>query len=56
MTYIGNGPNLMVKKIAEQQRVHTPSFPGYVWRFSFPVLLPVFGLVGLLCFSKWRVF
>jgi Na+/H+ antiporter NhaD/arsenite permease-like protein len=56
MTYIGNGPNLMVKKIAEQQRVNTPSFPEYVWRFSCPVLLPVFGLVALLCFSKWRVF
>jgi len=56
LTYIGNGPNLMVKKIADQQRVHTPSFLGYVARFSFPVLLPVFGLVGLLCFSKWRLF
>ena len=56
MTYIGNGPNLMVKKIADQQRVHTPSFLGYVARFSLPVLLPVFGLVGVLCFSKWRLF
>ncbi len=26
MTYIGNGPNLMVKAIAEHSRVHTPSF------------------------------
>jgi len=56
MTYIGNGPNFMVKKIAEQQRVHTPSFMGYVLRFSLPVLLPIFALVGLLCFSKWSVF
>ena len=56
MTYLGNGPNLMVKKIAEQQRVHTPSFMAYVLRFSLPVLVPVFALVGLLCFSKWRVF
>jgi Na+/H+ antiporter NhaD/arsenite permease-like protein len=56
LTYIGNGPNLMVKKIADQQRVHTPSFLGYVARFSLPVLLPVFGLIGLLCFSKWRLF
>jgi Na+/H+ antiporter NhaD/arsenite permease-like protein len=55
MTYIGNGPNFMVKKIAEQQRVHTPSFMGYVLRFSLPVLVPIFVLVGLLCFSKWRV-
>jgi Na+/H+ antiporter NhaD/arsenite permease-like protein len=56
LTYIGNGPNLMVKKIADQQRVHTPSFPGYVFRFSFPVLLPIFALIGILCFSRWRVF
>ena len=56
MTYIGNGPNFMVKKIAEQQRVSTPSFMVYVLRFSLPVLLPVFAIIGLLCFSKWSVF
>ena len=55
MTYIGNGPNFMVKKIAEQQRVRPPSFMGYVLRFSLPILVPIFALVGLLCFSKWRV-
>jgi Na+/H+ antiporter NhaD/arsenite permease-like protein len=56
VTYIGNGPNLMVKKIADQQKVHTPSFLTYVLRFSLPVLVPVFALVGILCFSRWRVF
>ncbi|MEI6871732.1 MAG: sodium:proton antiporter, partial [Verrucomicrobiota bacterium] len=56
MTYIGNGPNLMVKKIADQQNVHTPSFFGYVLRYSLPILLPVFGLVGILLFSRWRIF
>jgi Na+/H+ antiporter NhaD/arsenite permease-like protein len=56
MTYIGNGPNLMVKKIAEQQRVATPSFLEYIALFSLPLLLPLFGLVGFLCFSTWRVF
>ena len=35
-TYIGNGPNLMVKAIADQQKVHTPSFFGYVTRFTVP--------------------
>ncbi|HVV73748.1 MAG TPA: sodium:proton antiporter, partial [Verrucomicrobiae bacterium] len=30
-TYIGNGPNFMVKAIAEQQRAHTPTFLGYVF-------------------------
>jgi Na+/H+ antiporter NhaD/arsenite permease-like protein len=56
MTYIGNGPNLMVKKIADQQKVHTPSFMTYVMRFSVPVLVPVFALVGILFFSRWRIF
>jgi Na+/H+ antiporter NhaD/arsenite permease-like protein len=52
MTYIGNGPNLLVKKIAEQQRVHTPSFLGYTAFFALPILGPLFVLVGLLFFSK----
>ena len=56
MTYIGNGPNLMVKKIADQQRIATPSFLEYLAFYSIPLLLPLFGLVGLLCFSQWRIF
>jgi Na+/H+ antiporter NhaD/arsenite permease-like protein len=40
MTYIGNGPNLMVKSIAERSRVRVPSFFGYVWRYTLPYLLP----------------
>ena len=27
-TYIGNGPNFMVKAIADQQKAHTPTFLG----------------------------
>jgi Na+/H+ antiporter NhaD/arsenite permease-like protein len=43
MTYIGNGPNLMVKAIAEENGVKMPSFGGYlVW--SALVLLPIFAL------------
>ncbi|NBV84892.1 MAG: sodium:proton antiporter [Verrucomicrobia bacterium] len=52
MTYIGNGPNLMVKKIADQQNVRTPSFLGYVLRYSLPVFVPVFWLLGMWLFSK----
>jgi len=52
MTYIGNGPNLMVKAIADHAKVHTPNFFLYIIRFSFPVLLPVFALVGWLFFRK----
>lgn len=40
MTYIGNGPNFMVKAIAEQSGVKMPSFFGYM-AYSFVLLLPV---------------
>jgi Na+/H+ antiporter NhaD/arsenite permease-like protein len=46
-TYIGNGPNFMVKAIAERSGVAMPSFFGYV-AYSGAVLLPLFVLVTLL--------
>ena len=49
-TYIGNGPNFMVKSIAEHQKVHVPSFIEYVYRFTLPFLLPVLVVVWLLFF------
>lgn len=48
MTYIGNGPNFMVKSIAEQSGIKMPSFFGYMIRFSLIILLPVFIIVQLL--------
>jgi Na+/H+ antiporter NhaD/arsenite permease-like protein len=48
MTYIGNGPNLMVKAVADHAKVHTPGFFAYIARFSLPVLLPVFVIVRLV--------
>lgn len=48
MTYIGNGPNFMVKSIAQDAGVHCPSFFGYVFRFSIPILLPILILMGVL--------
>lgn len=48
-TYIGNGPNFMVKAIAEEQRVEMPSFFGYM-RWSGLILLPAFVLVTLIFF------
>ena len=48
MTYIGNGPNFMVKSIAERDGVVMPGFLGYVGRFSLPLLLPVFVLAQML--------
>jgi len=56
MTYIGNGPNFMVKSIAEQTKVKTPAFFGYLFRYAVPILLPLLGLVSILFFSRWRVF
>jgi Na+/H+ antiporter NhaD/arsenite permease-like protein len=43
MTYIGNGPNFMVKAIAESAGVKMPSFFGYMV-YSFAILLPIFAL------------
>lgn len=51
MTYIGNGPNFMVKSIAEQVGIKMPSFFGYMLRFSIPFLLPVFFLIWWLFFA-----
>jgi Na+/H+ antiporter NhaD/arsenite permease-like protein len=48
MTYIGNGPNFMVKSIAESAGVRTPSFFGYVFKYSLPILLPILILGGWL--------
>lgn len=49
-TYIGNGPNFMVKAIADQQKAHTPSFLGYVFRYTVPYMLPVLFIIWLLFF------
>lgn len=48
MTYIGNGPNFMVKAIAEQNGIKMPSFFGFIFRFSLVILLPVYILVQLI--------
>ena len=46
-TYIGNGPNFMVKAIAEEAGVKMPSFGGYAVRATL-TLLPVYILVVML--------
>lgn len=45
-TYIGNGPNFMVKSIAEQAGVKMPSFFGYM-AYSLGILIPLFVLLSL---------
>ncbi len=49
-TYIGNGPNFMVKSIAEHQKVHTPTFLGYVFKYTLPFMVPMLVLVWWLFF------
>ena len=49
-TYIGNGPNFMVKSIAEQSGVMMPSFFGYIGRYTIPVLIPTYGLIWYFFF------
>jgi Na+/H+ antiporter NhaD/arsenite permease-like protein len=49
-TYIGNGPNFMVKAIADHQKVHTPTFVGYIARFTVPFMLPMLIIIWLLFF------
>ncbi len=51
MTYIGNGPNFMVKSIAEQMGIHMPSFFGYILRYSIPILLPILFVIWLIFFT-----
>jgi Na+/H+ antiporter NhaD/arsenite permease-like protein len=48
-TYIGNGPNFMVRAIAEQNGVRMPSFLGYM-AWSGAILLPLFAAVTFVFF------
>jgi len=47
MTYIANGPNFMVKAIADHSGVEMPSFFGYMG-YSCVILLPLIVLTVLL--------
>jgi len=49
-TYIGNGPNFMVKAIAERQGVPLPGFLGYIIKWTVPVMLPLLILIWLIFF------
>ena len=48
MTYIGNGPNFMIKSIAEEHGIKMPSFFGYIFKFSLTVLLPIYVIAQLI--------
>jgi Na+/H+ antiporter NhaD/arsenite permease-like protein len=49
-TYIGNGPNFMVRSIAEARGVRMPGFGGYML-YSGAILIPVFVLVTFVFFA-----
>jgi Na+/H+ antiporter NhaD/arsenite permease-like protein len=51
VTYIGNGPNLMVKSIADHQGIPSPSFLAYLFKWAVPVMLPLLVLLWLVFFS-----
>jgi len=51
LSYIGNAPNFMVKSIADQLEVKTPTFLGYMLKYSIPILIPPFFIVWLIFFS-----
>lgn len=48
LTYIGNGPNFLVKTIAEHYHIKMPNFFEYMYKFSLIILLPIFILISLL--------
>jgi len=48
MTYIGNGPNFMVKAVAEENNIKMPDFFSYMIKFSLIILLPVFILLQII--------
>lgn len=49
-TYIGNAPNFMVKSIAEEAGVKMPSFFGYMFKYSIPILVVLFIMVTFIFF------
>jgi Na+/H+ antiporter NhaD/arsenite permease-like protein len=51
-TYIGNGPNFMVKSIAEHAKVRTPAFLEYIWKFTLPFMLPMLLVIWLVFFRR----
>lgn len=53
MTYIGNAPNFMVKAIAESNGVETPSFLAFIYKYSIPVLIPIYAVIYVVFYSGW---
>ncbi len=50
-TYIGNAPNFMVKSIAEEAGVKMPSFFGYMFKYSIPILVVLFVIMTFVFYQ-----
>lgn len=53
LSYIGNAPNFMVKAIAEENGVDTPSFVGYIVKYAIPILIPIYFVIYVIFYSGW---
>lgn len=49
-TYIGNAPNFMVRSIAEEAGTPMPSFFGYIFKYTFIFLFPIFAVITFIFF------
>ena len=50
LTYIGNAPNFMVRSIAEEAGTPMPTFFGYLFKYSAPILGAVFVVISIIFF------
>lgn len=50
LTYIGNGPNFMVKAIASEWGYQMPDFFSYTIKYALPILLPVYIIISIVFF------
>jgi Na+/H+ antiporter NhaD/arsenite permease-like protein len=50
-TYIGNGPNFMVRSIATHRKMITPSFFGYIFKWTLPIMVPLLVVIWLVFFK-----
>lgn len=50
LTYIGNGPNFMIKAIAAEWGYKMPDFFSYIIKYAVPVLIPAYMVVTFIFF------
>jgi Na+/H+ antiporter NhaD/arsenite permease-like protein len=51
-TYIGNGPNLLVRTIAERTGARTPGFMAFTFRHALPVIGPMVAIIWWFFFRN----